>query len=422
MSETLIRGGTVLAVNGPQRTDVLVARGTIAAVGTDLDAATVIDATDCWVGPGFVDLHVHFREPGQTHKEDIATGSAAAAAGGFTAVIAMPNTTPAIDSAELVRMVRARGHEVGLVDVHVAGCLTAGREGKTLAAIGEMWEAGARMFSDDGDTVEDSDLLAEAMDIIAGLGGVVSQHAIDPGLAEGGHLHDGTVSTSLGLGGIPSLAEETIVARDLDLAARTGVHYHLQHVSAAGSIDLVHTAKQSGATVTAEVTPHHLAFDHTDVAGADTHYKMMPPLRTSVDMAALRRALLDGTVDIVATDHAPHSSEEKARDFRLAPNGVTGLEWSAAVVNTVVGLDIATLFDRMSITPARIGRIADHGLAVAPGNPANLVVFDPATEYLAETTRSRSANAPYLGKRWRGVVRATMLRGRLTHDASGGAV
>ena len=416
MSRIVIRNGTVLTGGGARRVDVAVEGAHIADVGVVESAAadTEIDATGCWVGPGFVDLHTHLRDPGQTAKEDLATGSRAAAAGGYTAVVAMPNTAPPLDGPALIEDVRRRSDAVGLVDVAAAGCLTEGRHGRVPADIAGLWAVGVRLFTDDGDTVADPELLATVMERIARLGGVVSQHAIDPALAGDGQMHAGVVSQRMGVPGIPSAAEERLVARDLELVKRTGVRYHLQHVSTAGAVDLVRSARAEGLPVTCEVTPHHLAFDHRDVETGGTRFKMMPPLRTEGDRDRLRDALRRGDVDAVATDHAPHTDAEKARPFSEAPNGVTGLEWAAAVVNSVVQLSIGDFFERLSTTPARIAGLDTHGRPVEAGNNANLVVFDPGTETVPTTTASKSSNSPYLGKRWRGVVRATMLRGRVT--------
>ena len=421
VAEHLIAGGLVLGADGPRATDVLIRDGVIEELGDDLDApaAERLDASGCWVGPGFVDLHVHFREPGQTHKEDIATGSAAAVAGGYTAVVAMPNTDPAIDRVAVARYVEGRGREVGLLDVRAAGCLTIGRAGNELAPLESLLEAGIRVFSDDGDTVEDVTLMRRAMQILAPHGAVISEHAIDPALARDGHMHDGAVAARHGIGGIPARAEVEIVARDLDLVRETGARYHLQHASTATAIGLVQAAKEEGLPVSVEVTPHHLAFTEDDLGSLDTSFKMMPPLRTAADGAALRTALQDGVIDIVATDHAPHTPEEKSGPFDETPNGVIGVEWAAAVVNTVAPLDVEAFFDRMSIAPARIGQIAGQGLRLEPGSPANLVVFDPDADILPTTTRSRSRNAPYLGRAWRGMVRHTIYAGRLSYSAEG---
>lgn len=423
----LISAGSVFAAQGPIAADVRIRNGVIAEVGAGLDpgGADVIDAAGCWVGPGLVDLHVHLREPGEEHKEDVASGSAAAAAGGFTAIVAMPNTQPPIDSGHLARFVAERGRQAGRCEVIPAGCISEGRGGVRLAHLDELWAAGVRVFTDDGDTVADAGLLRRAMEYIAQLGGVVAQHAIDPGLAGAGFMHEGIVSSRLGMQGIPAEAEEVIVARDLSLVRLTGSRYHVQHLSSAGAIELVRAAKDAGLPVTAEVTPHHLMFDHEVVATTDSVYKMMPPLRTADDVAALRAALRDGTIDAVATDHAPHAAHEKDVPFEHAANGVTGLEWAVAAVLTTTDLDMATLFDRMSVRPAHIAGIGDrHGLRVTSGAPANLVVIDPTTETVPTTTLSQSTNSPYLGERLRGAVRFTMLDGRPTHGvaATHGAV
>ena len=422
MSELLIQGGLVLRAGGPVEADVLVRDGQVVEIGSGLTApdAEVLDASGCWVGPGFVDIHTHLREPGQEHKEDISSGSAAAAAGGYTAVVAMPNTNPAIDSGYLARYVADRGREVGLVEVVPAGTISEGRRGEKLSHLDELWAAGVRIFTDDGDTVADAGLLRRAMEYVAQLGGVISQHTIDPGLAAGGHMNEGAVSSRMGMMGVPPLAEEVVIARDLALVRLTNVRYHVQHVSTAGAVALIAAAKAEGLPVTAEVTPHHLTFTDAEVRSMSPVFKMMPPLRTDADVAALREALASGVIDCVATDHAPHAAHEKDTTFEDAPCGVTGLEWAAAAVTTAVGLDIERFFDRMSSAPARIARISDrHGQAVEAGIAANLVVFDPATEEVATSTRSQATNSPYLGRTWRGVVRHTIYRGELTHTVVG---
>ncbi|HSG80078.1 MAG TPA: dihydroorotase, partial [Acidimicrobiia bacterium] len=328
MTRHLLRGGTVLTADGAVEADLLVEGGRIAEIGPGIATAgaEVLDCSGCWVGPGLVDIHVHFREPGQEWKEDVASGSAAAAAGGFTAVVAMPNTDPAIDAGHLAAHIADRGRRVGLVDVAAAGAISAGRAGERLAHLDELWAAGVRIFSDDGDSVADAGLLRRAMEYLADLGGVVAQHAEDRGLSRDGHLHEGTVSARLGIVGIPAEAEEVVVARDLALARMTGAHYHVQHVSTAGTVALVRAAKDEGLAVTAEVAPHHLALDHTAALSTDPAFKMYPPLRTADDAAALREALADGTIDAVATDHAPHAAHEKDVPFEEAPRGVIGLE------------------------------------------------------------------------------------------------
>lgn len=420
-----MRSGDLLIVNGlvagpsePRTADVRVRQGSVVEIGADLAPGDepVVDATGCWVGPGFVDIHTHLREPGQEHKEDISSGSRAAAAGGYTAIVAMPNTLPAMDTAELASFVRRRGAEVGLVEVVPSGTVTIGRKGDKVAPIDELWGAGVRMFTDDGDAVADSGVMRDAMDHIGRLGGVVSQHAVDPGLARGGCMHEGAVAARLGVRGVPAVAEEIVIRRDMALVRLTGARYHVQHLSTAGAIEAVAAAKAEGLPVTAEVTPHHLAFDESELEQGDTTFKMMPPLRTPADVAAVRGALASGVIDAVATDHAPHSPAEKAVSLEEAPPGVTGLEWAAAVVNTVVGLDIRRFFERMATAPAAIARLDDgQGRPVEPGSPANLVVFDPESVWVPASTRSRSRNSPYLGRPWQGVVRATVYNGVITY-------
>lgn len=420
MFETVLRNGTVMTADGPVVADIGINGGRIASIGgaIEVDENTrQIDCTAMWVGPGFVDLHTHLREPGAEHKEDIETGSRAAAAGGYTAVVAMPNTIPATDSPELVRYVATRGREVGLVDVAVAGSVTVGRAGEQLAPLSDLWGAGVRMFSDDGDVVADAGMLRRAMEELARLGAVVSQHAIDPDLAGSGQMHEGEVAAGLALDAIPSVAETVIVARDIELVRLTGCAYHLQHTSAAGTLDLIAQAKAEGLPVTAEVTPHHLAFTEADVASKDPAYKMMPPLRSEADRLALIEGLRSGIIDIVATDHAPHADDEKDVPFEEAPNGVIGIEWAAAVVNTVVALEPVRFFDVMSVKPAAIARLDDQGRWPAAGELANLVVFDPHRLTLVDGTLSKSRNAPYLGRQYSGSVRFTMYGGVVTYEA-----
>jgi dihydroorotase len=417
MRDIVIRGGSVLTPSGVEQVDVAIADGRVVEVGVGIDAGAVdIDASGSWVGPGFVDLHAHLREPGQEWKEDIASGSAAAAAGGFTAVVAMPNTDPAIDSGHLARFVSERGRSVGLVDVIPSGTLTLDRKGQSMSHIDELWDAGVRIFTDDGDSVADASLLRLVMEYLAQLGGVVAQHAVDASLSRAGYMHEGFVSSRLGMFGIPRLADDVVIARDIALARMTGVRYHVQHLSTAGSVALVAMAKEEGLDVTAEVTPHHLMFTHDDVATTDSDFRMMPPLREEDDREALVAGLLDGVIDAVATDHAPHAALEKEVPFEDAPNGVLGLEWAASVAAGVAGLDQATLFERMSIAPSRILGLADHGMVIETGIEANLVVFDPSLVWTPTTSLSRSRNAPYLGRELTGAPTHTVLRGSLTWE------
>ncbi len=414
MSDLILAKGTVLTAQGIEEADVRIRDGSIAEIGPGLEGDETIDCEGAWIGPGLVDLHAHFREPGQEWKEDIASGSRAAAAGGFTAAFAMPNTEPATDSGHVARFVASRGAEVGLIEVLPVGAITKGRAGKELAHLDELWAAGVRVFSDDGDVVEDAGLLRQAMDYLAERGGVISQHAVDIGLSSGGFMHEGSVSSLLGMYGIPSAADDVILARDIRLVEMTGARYHVQHLSTATGVELIAAAKAKGLPVTAEVTPHHLAFDHTAAQTTDPVYKMMPPLRSGEDRDALRRGLEDGTVDIVGTDHAPHAAHEKEVPWEHAPNGVLGLEWAATVANTFTDLDQAAFFDRLAVAPARIGQLDGQGMMPEVGGPANLVVFDPNIEWTPTTTVSKSENSPYFGLPLRGKVIATVYQGRVT--------
>lgn len=413
----VIRNASVVGAEGVSRSDVSIADGVVAAIGPDLEApnsATEIDANGAWLGPGFVDLHVHFREPGQEWKEDIATGSAAAAAGGYTTVVAMPNTDPAIDSGHLARYVFDRGAQAGLCRVLPSGCITMDRAGEKLAHLDDLKAAGVHLFSDDGDTVADAGVLRRAMVYIAEIGGIVAQHAEDPGLARGGHMHEGQVSSDLGIAGLPALAEELIVARDLKLVELTGCGYHVQHVSTAGTVDLVRAAKAEGLPVTAEVAPHHLTLDHHLVESMDGVTKMYPPLRSRDDVDAVLEGLRDGTLDCVATDHAPHSDVEKDVPFEEAPRGITGLETAAAVVHEAANLDPVAFFERMSVSP---GALTGHKLGwLEPGSVADLVVFDPDATWTLNSFQSKSSNSPWTGQELRGKVMLTVLEGRITHQ------
>lgn len=411
-----IHNARVLTPDGPLDTDLTLRDERVQSL-TAGEAEIHLDAGGALVGPGFVDLHCHLREPGFEWKEDIRSGARAAAAGGYTAVVAMPNTNPAIDSGHLARFVADRGREAGLVEVAPAGAITMGRAGDALAHLDELFEAGVRLFTDDGDGVADAGLLRHAMEYLAERGGVVAQHAEDPGLARGGHMHEGAVSSRLGIRGLPSLAEEVMVARDLALVALTGVRYHVMHVSTQGTVDLVANAKRAGLGVTSEVTPHHLSFDHSRVETMEPDFKMYPPLRTEADLRVLGQALQSGTIDAIATDHAPHAPYECEVPFEDAPRGVIGLETAAAAVNTAIELAPMVFFERMSVAPALIGGLSSQGCWIEEGSPANLVIFDPDTSWVPETFLSKSQNSPFRGIELRGRVLATLYQGRLTHQA-----
>jgi dihydroorotase len=423
----LIRG--VRLYGEGDRVDVLVDspgfEGQIAEIGAGLtipDTADVIDATDQVLLPGFVDLHTHLREPGREYAEDIETGSAAAALGGYTAVFAMANTNPVADSPVVTDYVWQRGQQVGLVDVHPVGAVTVGLAGAELTEMG-MMAAGAaqvRMFSDDGVCVHDPLIMRRALEYATGLGVLIAQHAEEPRLTVGAVAHEGPTAARLGLAGWPRAAEESIVARDALLARDAGARVHICHASTAGTVEILKWAKEQGILMTAEVTPHHLLLTDDLVAGYDPVYKVNPPLRTGADVAALREALADGTIDCVATDHAPHPVEDKETEWAVAAHGMTGLETALRVVQEAMVdtglLDWAGVADRMSARPAAIGRLAGQGQPLAPGSPANLVLYNPAAREVVDpaTHASRSRNSPFAGMALPGQVVATFLRGRPT--------
>lgn len=400
--------------------DVLIEDGRIAGVG-DVTAsdAEVLPCEGLVVAPGLVDMHTHLREPGFENKETVETGTRAAAIGGYTAVAPMANTEPVADHAGVIHEVRDLAAAAGLCDVFPVGAITKGLEGESLAEIGEMVEAGVRMFSDDGRCVPTARLLRNALVYAKAFDGVViAEHCEDASLAEGGQMHEGYHSYSLGLRGQPAEAEEVIVARDLAIARMTGTRLHICHLSSARSVELVRRAKAEGIRVTAEVTPHHLVFTDDDLLTYDTNLKVNPPLRTPEDRDALRAGVADGTIDAIATDHAPHAVEEKEAEFDRSPLGTIGLETAlAAVLTELVEPRILTLsraIEAMSTAPARILGASEHGGPIEPGRPANLVVFDPAAEWLVETPfASRSRNAAFLGRTLQGRVVHTVLRGQL---------
>ncbi|MFF2655443.1 dihydroorotase [Streptomyces sp. NPDC058045] len=421
MSKILIRGARIL---GGEPADVLVDGETIAAVGPGLSAddAEVVDAAGHVLLPGLVDLHTHLREPGREDSETVRTGTRAAAAGGYTAVHAMANTFPVADTAGVVEQVWRLGREHGYCDVQPVGAVTVGLEGRQLAELGAMHEsaAGVRVFSDDGKCVHDAVIMRRALEYVKAFDGVVAQHAQEPRLTEGAQMNEGAVSAELGLAGWPAVAEESIIARDVLLAAHVGSRVHICHLSTAGSVEIVRWAKSKGWNVTAEVTPHHLLLTDELVRGYDPVYKVNPPLRTERDVMALREALADGAIDCVATDHAPHPQEDKDCEWAAAAMGMVGLETALSVVqHTMVDtglLDWAGVADRMSAKPAGIGRLEGHGRPVAEGEPANLTLVDPAYRGAVDPAgfASRSSNTPYRDRELPGRVTHTWLRGRPT--------
>ena len=428
MTSYLIKGGRVIdpASKTDKTADVLIEDGVVSGIGNSVssvskDDVETIDATGHVVAPGFVDLHTHLREPGREDEETIATASAAAAAGGYTAICAMPNTDPVADTASVVEKVWALGREAGLVQVLPAGALSKGLAGEKMADLGEMAMslAGVRLFTDDGHGVQDALFARRAMEYLAGFGAIYAEHCEIEALARGGHMHEGQRSMSLGLRGVPAAAEELMAARDIALARLTGCRLHLLHVSTAGTVAIVRRAKEEGLAVTAEAAPHHFTLTDAALQEYDPMAKVNPPLREDTDRAAVIEGLADGTLDAIATDHAPHSREEKDQELIYAPPGMVGLE-------TALGLTISELvepghltltqaIERLSSAPARILGLEDHG-RLAPGSPANVVVFDPAARWTVDPTtfNTKSRNTPFAGRELTGRVLHTFFNGRRT--------
>ncbi|MEU6208068.1 dihydroorotase [Micromonospora musae] len=417
MTAYLIKGVSVL---GAAPTDLLIRDGVVAETGADLaaDGATVLDAAGLVALPGLVDLHTHLREPGREDAETVESGSRAAALGGYTAVCAMANTSPVADTAGVVEQVWRLGREAGLVDVQPIGAVTVGLAGERLAELGAMADSAARVriFSDDGHCVADPRLMRRALEYVKAFDGIIAQHAEEPRLTEGAQMHEGAVSTRLGLTGWPAVAEEAIIARDVLLAEHVGSRLHVCHVSTAGSVEVLRQAKARGVRVTAEVTPHHLLLTDVRSETYDPVYKVNPPLRTDDDVTALRAALADGVIDIVATDHAPHAMEDKECEWAYARPGMLGLETALSITLEVLGPRWDLIAERMSRTPARIAGLESHGLDPAPGVPANLTLVDPAAQRRIEPGElaSLSRNTPYAGMTLPGRVVATFLRGEPT--------
>jgi dihydroorotase len=412
----VIKGGRVIDATGARDADVLLESGRVAEVGANLRGDAVLDASGAIVSPGLVDLHVHLREPGGEEAETIETGARAAALGGFTAVIAMPNTEPPQDDPAVVSSVLAKGAR-SLCDVHAAGAITVGRAGEALAPMGELYALGVRIFTDDGACVASAGVMRAALEYARSLpGAVIAQHAEDETLATG-HMHEGEWSSRLGIPGRPAAAEEIVVARDCLLAELTGTPVHFLHLSTAGAIDLVRAAKARGVRVTAEAAPHHFTLTDAACESFDPRFKVNPPLRTASDVAAVKAGLADGTIDAIATDHAPHPTAAKERTFEEAPPGMLGVETALALTITeLVDPGVLSMEDalaRLSWAPAAIAGLADHGCPVAVGTVANLCVFDPAATWTVDATKlaSRASNTPYEGRTLTGKVRHTLLRG-----------
>jgi dihydroorotase len=424
----LLRGGRV--IDPSRRTDgvadVYLAEGRVAAVGTSIqgeDGCLIIDVKGKVVSPGLIDLHVHLREPGFEDVETVGTGAMAAAAGGFTAVCAMPNTDPPLDNQGAIGFVISQAQKAGKARVYPIGTISLGQRGEQLSEFGELLGAGAVAVSDDGKPVMSSHLMRTALEYARTFGIPVADHCEELSLAQGGVIHEGIVATRLGLKGIPAAAEEIHVARDIILAELTGGHIHLCHMSTRGSVELIRMAKDRGLHVTAEVTPHHFSLTHEACEGYNTNAKMNPPLRETADVEAVQGALKDGTIDVIATDHAPHHYDAKEREFDDAPNGIIGLETAFGLAVTELvrpGLvSLPDLLHRMSTRPAQVFKLPGGTLAV--GAPADVVVLDPDAIWKVEPSAffSRSRNTPFAGRTLHGRAELTIVRGRVVFDRAG---
>jgi dihydroorotase len=432
MSQILLRHGLVVGPSSSRVADVLIDDGVIREIAENIAApvgATTLDVAGCWVGPGFVDLHAHLREPGREEAETIESGARAAAIGGYSAIVAMPNTEPALDTAAMVAYVLARGESTP-IDVALAGAITQGRRGELLAPMAEMAALGVRLFTDDGMGVQNPSVMRRALTYAKPLGVRLAQHCEDDALAAGGVMNEGALSSRLGLAGRPALSEELMVMRDLELVHLTGCPLHFLHLSTARSLALVIAARDEGLPVTCEVAPHHFTLDESALSDFDPIFKVHPPLRTSGDVEAIRAALSRGDIDAVATDHAPHAPELKDLPFDEAPAGMLGLEHAASLTFDALGgadADPVIFFSALSRGPARIAQLraedsrmslSAHGGAMVEGEDANVVVFDPSTRWAAsrESLQSRAMNTPYDGRTMNGRVRTLLVKGVLVVD------
>ena len=421
----VLKGGRILdpSTRTDSTGDVIIIDGKVASSGERAGKVTDAEIVDCEgmiVSPGFIDVHCHLREPGREDVETIATGARAAAAGGFTAVCAMPNTDPVTDNQAAVGFIARQAQRADAARVHVIGAISVGQKGETLAEFGEMVAAGAVAVSDDGKPVVSAQLMRTALEYARTFNIPVIDHCEEPTLAKGGSMNEGIVSARLGLRGIPSEAEEIMVIRDILLARRTGGHVHLAHMSTLGSVELIRWGKERGINVTAEVCPHHISLTEDRILGYDTNAKMNPPLRTAKDVDALRDAVKDGTIDMIATDHAPHHYDEKEREFADAPNGIVGLETALAVsVTNLVSsghIDFSTLVDKMSCAPARLFGLP--GGTLTKGTIADVTVFDPDAEWEVDASKflTKGRNTPYAGMRLKGRAKCTIVGGRLVYS------
>jgi dihydroorotase len=418
MSKSIvIKGGTVINRSSQEVADVKIENDCVVEVGKNLKGDIQLDASGCIVSSGFVDLHAHLREPGKEEAETIETGSRAGALGGYTALVAMPNTDPPQDSVAVIDFVREQGKRAGLVDVVPSGCITLGRQGESLAPMAELANAGVTLFTDDGNGVQDAALMRRALEYAKGLGITLAQHCEVAELTKGAVMNECSCCTDLGLPGWPSIAEELMVFRDIELVRITGASMHFLHLSTMRSVELVRAAKRDGLSITAEVTPHHLSLTQELLSSYNPVFKVNPPLRSIDDIRALKAGLLDGTIDAIATDHAPHPRRDKEMSLDMAPPGMLGLETALGVVLAEGGCEIRDVVALMSWNPAKIARIdAEHGRDVVAGIKANLCVFDPQLTWSVDPERlaSKSINTPYVGRTLRGRVRHTMFKGTAT--------
>lgn len=431
MPELLIRGARLMdpfnRLDGVM--DVTVSRGRITAVEKDLEAdgRAVLEAKGMVLAPGFLELHAHLREPGREDAETLQSGLEAALCGGYTAVCCMPNTEPPLDNATVVEAVAARARDLGLADLFPVGCISKGREGHELAemALMHMSEAKVCAFSDDGSGVQDAGLMRRAMEYASAFGGIIISHAEDVALARGGQVNEGRVSTAMGLRGLPALAEEVMVARDLLLAEETGCRLHFAHLSTARSVRMLSEAKKKGVPVTAEATPHHLLMSEKDIDGYDTVFKMNPPLRTPADVQALRKAVGDGTIDAIASDHAPHTIEDKEREFDYAPFGVVGMESAFPMLFSELvlpgALDLMRLIELLTSGPSRVLDVAaaDYGAGIMVGARADLVLLDMEDTWTLDARgfASKGRNCPFHGRKVKGRIRCTLKNGKIVYRA-----
>ena len=418
MSKSIvIKGGTVINRNSQEVADVKIENDCVVEVGKNLKGDIQLDASGCIVSSGFVDLHAHLREPGKEEAETIETGSRAGALGGYTALVAMPNTDPPQDSVAVIDFVREQGKRAGLVDVVPSGCITLGRQGESLAPMAELASAGVTLFTDDGNGVQDAALMRRALEYAKGLGITLAQHCEVAELTKGAVMNECSCCTDLGLPGWPAIAEELMVFRDIELVRITGASMHFLHLSTMRSVELVRAAKRDGLAITAEVTPHHLSLTQELLSSYNPVFKVNPPLRSIEDIRALKAGLLDGTIDAIATDHAPHPRRDKEMSLDMAPPGMLGLETALGVVLAEGGCEIRDVVALMSWNPAKIARIdAEHGRDVVAGVKANLCVFDPQLTWSVDPERlaSKSINTPYVGRTLRGRVKHTIFKGTAT--------